>query len=82
VSFFRQHHGRIVSLHLKDRDRDPAHTDRPFGQGATPVREILELARELRFRYPANIEYELDEKDPTEGVRQAFGYVRRVLTNR
>ena len=38
---------------------------------------MLRLARELKFRYAANIEYEMDEQDPTEGVRHSFEYVKR-----
>jgi sugar phosphate isomerase/epimerase len=80
VAYFRAHHDRIFSLHVKDRDKDAAHTYRQFGEGATPIAEVLRLARDLRFRYAANIEYEMDEKDPTEGVRRSFEYVKRILT--
>jgi sugar phosphate isomerase/epimerase len=79
VKYFREHHQRIYSLHIKDRDKDADHTYRKFGEGATPIAEVLRLARDLKFRYAANIEYEMDEKDPTEGVRHAFEYVKRVL---
>jgi len=79
VAFFRKHHERIVSLHVKDRDKDAAHTDRPFGKGATPIVEVLKAAREVGFRYAANIEYEMDENDPTDGVRDSFAYVKRAL---
>lgn len=79
VDYFRKHHARIYSLHIKDRDKDAAHTYRKFGEGATPIAEVLRLARQLKFRYAANIEYELDEQDPTEGVRHSFEYVKRIL---
>jgi len=79
VAYFREHHERIVSLHVKDRDKDAKHTDRPFGQGATPITEVLKLAQKVRFKYAANLEYEMDEQDPTEGVRGSFAYVKRVL---
>ena len=79
VAYFREHHRRIYSLHVKDRDKDAMRTYTPFGEGATPIAEVLRLARQLRFRYAANIEYELDEKDPTEGVRRSFEYVKRIL---
>lgn len=79
VAYFREHFGRIFSLHVKDRDKDAAHTYRKFGEGATPIAEVLRLAREMKFRYAANIEYEMDEKDPTEGVRHSFEYVKRIL---
>ena len=79
VSFFREHHERIVSLHVKDRDKDPEHTYRRFGEGATPIQDLLKLARRLKYRYPVNLEYEMDENDPTEGVRDSFEYVKRAL---
>lgn len=79
VAFFRDHHPRIVSLHIKDRDKDAARTYRRFGQGATPIAEVLKLAKQVGFRYAANIEYEMEEDDPTEGVRRSLAYVRRTL---
>ena len=41
---------------------------------------MLKLAPQVEFRYAANIEYEMEEKDPTEGVRRSFEYVKRALT--
>jgi sugar phosphate isomerase/epimerase len=79
VAYFREHHERIVSLHVKDRDKDKEHTGRRFGKGATPITEVLKLARELKFKYAANIEYEMEEDNPTDGVRDSFEYVKRVL---
>ncbi len=79
VAFFREHHDRIVSLHVKDRDSNAGHTYRRFGHGATPIAEVLSAARDLGFRYAVNIEYELEEQDPTDGVRDSFAYMRRVL---
>ena len=79
VAYFREHHARIFSLHIKDRDKDAAHTYRKFGEGATPIAEVLRLARKLKFGYAANLEYEMDEQDPTEGVRHSFEYVKKIL---
>jgi sugar phosphate isomerase/epimerase len=79
VAFFREHHPRIVSLHVKDRDQDPARTYRRFGQGKAPIVEVLQLARKVGFKHAANIEYEMDEQDPTEGVRHSVEYVKRAL---
>ena len=81
VAFFRDHHRRIVSLHIKDRDRDAERTYRQFGEGKTPIAEVLKLAREVKFPYAANIEYEMDEKDPTEGVRRSLAYIKGALTS-
>jgi sugar phosphate isomerase/epimerase len=79
VSFIRQHHDRIVSIHVKDRDRDREHTNRRFGQGATPIAEAMKALKQVKYRYAANIEYEEEAKNPTEGVRQAYDYLKRAL---
>jgi sugar phosphate isomerase/epimerase len=80
VAFFREHHARIVSLHVKDRDRDAEHSNRRFGKGATPIVETMKLARQLRFRYAANIEYENEPENPVDGVREALVYLKGVLS--
>jgi sugar phosphate isomerase/epimerase len=79
VDFIRTHHARIVSLHVKDRDRDQQRTNRRFGQGATPIAEAMKLVKQLRFRYAANIEYEIEPENPTDGVRHALEYLKGVL---
>ena len=79
VAFIREHHARIVSLHVKDRDRDEAHTNRRFGQGATPIAETMKLLKKIKFRYAVNIEYEIESEDPTEGVRHALEYLKNAL---
>ncbi len=81
VAFFKEHHGRIMSLHVKDRDKDATHSNRKFGEGATPITEVLKLARQMKFKYAANIEWEEDEQEPTPGVKDSFEYMRRVLTS-
>ena len=80
VSFIREHHPRIVSLHIKDRDKDADHTQRRFGQGATPIAETMKLLKQIKFKYVANIEYEPESAAPIEGTRTAFEYLRRTLT--
>jgi sugar phosphate isomerase/epimerase len=79
VSYFREHHARINSLHVKDRDKDAQHTNVHFGHGATPIKEVLKLAQELKFQHAVNIEWENDEKNPTPGVQDSFDYIKRVM---
>ncbi len=79
VSFIRDHHPRIVSLHIKDRDKDSEHTQRRFGQGATPIVETMKLLKKIRFKYAANIEYEPEQANPIEGTQTAFEYLKRAL---
>jgi sugar phosphate isomerase/epimerase len=80
VAFFKKHHQRIVSLHIKDRDKDPERSYRRFGEGVTPIKEMARAMKEAKFRYAANLEYEIEEQDPTEGVRHALAYFKNALT--
>ena len=80
VAFIREHHPRIVSLHVKDRDRDEAHTYRRFGQGATPIAETMKLLKQIKFRYAVNIEYEMEAENPIDGVRHSFEYLKNALS--
>lgn len=57
IPLIRKHHGRITSLHLKDRKMKDG-PNMPWGQGDTPLREILQLMRKEKFAFPATIELE------------------------
>lgn len=56
IPFLEKYHERIVSLHLKDRTR--AGGNLPWGQGETPIRDILHLMRKRKWTFPADIELE------------------------
>ena len=49
VAFIRRHHDRISHLHLKDRRRNNG-PNQPWGQGDTPVREVLRLLSRRSIR--------------------------------
>jgi sugar phosphate isomerase/epimerase len=53
-----KYHDRIVSLHMKDRTADGKNL--PWGQGQTPLKEILQLMRKEKWTFPADIEVEYD----------------------
>jgi sugar phosphate isomerase/epimerase len=80
VSYISEHYKRIVSLHIKDRDKDADHTQRRFGEAATPITETMKLLKKIKFKYGANIEYEPEMANPTEGTRTAFEYMKRALS--
>jgi sugar phosphate isomerase/epimerase len=79
VQFIGEHHDRIVSLHLKDRERDPQHRDLPFGQGTTPLIPVVKTLKKLHFQHAANIEWEVEGMDPVAGVTDALAYLKRDL---
>lgn len=78
VGFLRQHHGRIVTLHLKDRRRNEG-PNVPFGEGDTPITEVLTLLQQNGWPVPANIEYEYKGGDSMVEVGKCLGYCRKAL---
>ena len=45
LAYLREHHADITNLHLKDRKKNQG-DNVPWGQGDTPIREVLAAAQE------------------------------------
>ena len=81
VDYITQHHDRIVTLHIKDRKKGLG-PDSPvlrFGQGDTPIKEVLQLLKKEKYKIPANIEHEVEGQPALEGVRESFEYCKKAL---
>jgi sugar phosphate isomerase/epimerase len=78
VAFLQKHHGRIVTLHIKDRKRNEGETV-PFGQGDAPIKEVLGLLSRNKWAIPANIEYEYKGEDTVAEVRRCVEYCKAAL---
>ena len=78
VAFLRQHHDRIVSLHVKDRKRNDG-PNLPLGEGDTPIVAVLQMVRDRKWPIPVNIEYEYKGGDTVEEVRRCLAYCRKAL---
>src|SRR4051794_26464725 len=57
AAFIRKHHDRITHVHLKDRKKD-AGPNVPWGEGDTPVKEILQMMKQEKYPFQATIEFE------------------------
>ena len=79
VYFLDKHHADIVTCHIKDRKKDQGQNF-PFGEGDTPIVQVLHLLREKKYKIPANIEYEYkgEGDSPTE-VAKCFEYCKKAL---
>jgi sugar phosphate isomerase/epimerase len=78
VEYIQQNHARITNLHLKDRKKDNG-PNLPWGQGDTPIKEVLQLLRQKKYDIPANIEYEYRGEDAVAEVRKCFQYIKDAL---
>lgn len=57
VAFIKEHHAKITNLHVKDRKKDHG-PNTPWGQGDTPIKDVLQLLKKEKYGFPANIELE------------------------
>jgi sugar phosphate isomerase/epimerase len=76
---------RIVSIHLKDRSgpQSPKNVSNlPFGEGKTPVVEILQLVQKEKFPIFCDIELEYvipEDSDAVKEVIKCVEYCRKAL---
>jgi sugar phosphate isomerase/epimerase len=81
VAYIRQHHENITHLHIRDRKRNLG-ANEPFGDGDTPVREVLVLIRDNRWPLRAFVEYEYAGMGSSvEEVRKCLDYMRACLAS-
>jgi sugar phosphate isomerase/epimerase len=78
VDFLQKHHGRIVTLHIKDRKRNQGENV-VFGEGDTPIKPVLESLMKNKWKIPANIEYEYKGADTVAEVKRCFEYCKKAL---
>jgi sugar phosphate isomerase/epimerase len=69
IPLIRKHHSRIASLHLKDRMKaSNGGANLIWGQGETPIKEILTLMRQEKYQFPASIELEYQIPEGSDAV--------------
>ena len=82
IPFIERHHERIISLHVKDRMKnDGANT--PWGEGDTPIAEVLRFIRDNKLPIIGDIEVEYPippDSDAVKEVGRCVEYCRQSLT--
>lgn len=82
AAYIEQQHARISHLHLKDRRRNNGPNE-PFGEGDTPIVQVLQLLERKGYPIPALIEYEYaGAGSPAEEVKKSLAYCRRAISDR
>jgi sugar phosphate isomerase/epimerase len=80
VPFIKQYHDRITHVHIKDKKYDD--TNVPFGQGDTPIVEVLQLMKKEKWHFQATIEYEYrtpEGSDVLTEIAKCVEYCRKAL---
>ncbi len=86
TEILEKYHDRILSIHLKDKTgpkSDPPNTNMPFGEGGTPLAEVLQLIQKRRWPIYCDIELEYpipEGSDAVKEVNNCVEYCRRALT--
>jgi sugar phosphate isomerase/epimerase len=69
VPLIKKHHDRIASMHLKDRKKaSNGAANLAWGQGETPIKDILQLMRQEKYKFPASIELEYEIPEGSDAV--------------
>ena len=86
TEILQKYHDRIVSIHMKDKtgpNSDPPNTNMPFGQGETPLIEVMQLIQKEGWPIYCDIELEYPipaGSDAIAEVRKCVEYCRQALT--
>jgi sugar phosphate isomerase/epimerase len=82
VAFIKQHHDKITNLHIKDRKKNHGPNVAVWGTGDTPMKEVLQLLKEERYGFPANLELEYPIPEGSNIIAEAkkcLAYVKSCL---
>jgi len=74
-------HDRITSMHIKDRTAD-GKQNLAWGKGDTPIKEILLLLKNKKYKFPATIELEYDVPEGSDAVKEVakcVEYAKNIL---
>jgi len=70
---------RVLDLHIKDlRDLRDKESQCVVGHGAMPVAGIFRQLVKMGYGGYVNLEYEIDAKDPSSGMKESFAHMRGV----
>ena len=79
LAFIQENHASISHIQIKDRTRNGGGNEQ-FGEGDTPIKDVLTLVKEKKLPIPVFVEYEyLGLGTPQEEVRKCVAYVKAAL---
>jgi len=69
IPFIEKHHAKILSLHVKDRKKNKG-DNMPWGEGDTPIAEVLQLLKKNQYPIYADIELEYPVPEDSDAVKE------------
>ncbi len=83
IPLIEKQHNHIVSMHTKDRkSKANGGANMPWGQGDTPILEVLQLMKKNKYKFPATIELEYDIPGGSDAVKETakcVEYAKKAL---
>jgi sugar phosphate isomerase/epimerase len=71
---------RLFDLHIKDlRDLTDRDSQVAVGEGNIPMAEIFAALMRMNYQGYANLEYEINPRDPLPGMQRSFAHMRGIL---
>lgn len=81
VGFILKNHARITSMHIKDRKVNNG-PNTEWGQGDTPIKDVLLLMKKNKYKFAATIELEYKvpaESDDVKEVQKCRDFAAAIL---
>ncbi len=83
IEIINAKHSHIKSMHTKDRkSKENGGANLPWGEGDTPIVQVLELIRDKKYKFPATIELEYEIPAGSDAVKETAKcceYARKAL---
>lgn len=81
VPFLQKYHDRVTHVHIKDRKKNNG-PNTPFGEGDTPIVDVLRAIRDNKWNIQATLEYEVKlpaGADRMKEIASAIQFCRAAL---
>lgn len=83
LAFIEAKHDRITSMHVKDRQTPTNGAGNlEWGKGDTPLKEMLTLMRDKKYKFPATVELEYNVPEGSNAVKEVakcVAYAKQLL---
>ena len=81
LALIQAKHDRITSMHIKDRTAD-GKSNLAWGKGDTPIKDVLLLVKNKKYKFPISIELEYDVPEGSDAVKEVskcIAFAKNIL---